>query len=199
MKKLVVLTGAGVSAESGIQTFRDSGGLWEGYNVYEVATPEAWRADREKVLEFYNMRRRAAVNVEPNRAHLELAELESHFDVHVITQNIDDLHERAGSSKILHLHGSLFESRSTLDPNLVYKIEGTELNVGDMCGSGTILIEAAMIANRIPANINRKHFAFENWKDYDEDLYFIIQDSLLKKIQSSHFKIMGFDKAPSAV
>ena len=139
MKKLVVLTGAGVSAESGIQTFRDSGGLWEGYSVYEVATPEAWRADREKVLEFYNMRRRAAVNVEPNRAHLELAELESHFDVHVITQNIDDLHERAGSSKILHLHGSLFESRSTLDPNLVYKIEGTELNVGDMCEKGSQL------------------------------------------------------------
>jgi len=122
MKKLVVLTGAGISAESGLATFRDSGGLWEGYRVEDVATPEAWRRNPELVLDFYNQRRKSGLNAKPNRGHQILAELQNDFDVTIITQNVDDLHERAGSKKIIHLHGSLFESRSTLDPSLVYKI-----------------------------------------------------------------------------
>jgi NAD-dependent deacetylase len=110
--KIVVLTGAGISAESGLRTFRDSDGLWEGYRVEEVATPRAWRADRQMVLDFYNQRRRDVAAAKPNRAHFILAELEADYDVHVITQNIDDLHERAGSTKVLHLHGEIFKMRS---------------------------------------------------------------------------------------
>ncbi len=137
--KLVVLTGAGISAESGLATFRDAGGLWEGYRVEDVATPEAWRRDRALVLQFYNERRKKALEVKPNRAHEILAELESQFDVTVITQNVDNLHERAGSSQVIHLHGSLFESRSTLDEHLVYPVKGWELNVGDLCERGSQL------------------------------------------------------------
>ena len=139
MKKLVVLSGAGISAESGIPTFRDSNGLWEGYDVMEVATPEGWRKNPALVLDFYNQRRKNALNVKPNRGHEILAELERHFDVTVITQNVDNLHERAGSSKVIHLHGSLFESRSCADENLVYPIKGWELNLGDVCEKGSQL------------------------------------------------------------
>ena len=139
MKKLIVLTGAGISAESGIATFRDAGGLWEGYKVEDVATPEAWRKDQALVLDFYNQRRKKALDVKPNRGHEILAELERHFEVTVITQNVDNLHERAGSSKVLHLHGSLFESRSTLNPKLIYPIKGSELNIGDTCERGSQL------------------------------------------------------------
>ena len=139
MKKLIVLTGAGISAESGIATFRDVGGLWEGYKVEDVATPEAWRKDPALVLDFYNQRRKKALEVTPNRGHEILAELEQHFDVTVITQNVDNLHERAGSSKVLHLHGSLFESRSTMNPKLIYPITGSELNIGDKCERGSQL------------------------------------------------------------
>lgn len=139
MKRLVVLTGAGISAESGIATFRDAGGLWEGFKVEDVATPEAWRKDPALVLDFYNQRRRKALDVKPNRGHEILAELEHHFEVTVITQNVDNLHERAGSSKVLHLHGSLFESRSTLNPKLIYPIKGSELNMGDTCERGSQL------------------------------------------------------------
>lgn len=121
-KKLVVLTGAGISAESGLRTFRDSDGLWEGYEVTEVATPRAWRKNPALVLEFYNMRRRDVLHAEPNAAHLGLAELEKDFDVHIITQNIDDLHERAGSTKILHLHGEILKMRSEKDETLIYPI-----------------------------------------------------------------------------
>lgn len=121
-KKLVVLTGAGISAESGLRTFRDSDGLWEGYQVTEVATPRAWRKDPALVLEFYNMRRRDVAKAEPNDAHLGLAELEKDFDVHIITQNIDDLHERAGSTRVLHLHGEIFKMRSEADESLIYPI-----------------------------------------------------------------------------
>ena len=121
-KKLVVLTGAGVSAESGLKTFRDSDGLWEGYDVTEVATPRAWRKDPGLVLEFYNMRRRDVLKAEPNEGHIGLAQLEKDFDVHIITQNIDDLHERAGSTRVLHLHGSIFRMRSEKDETLVYDI-----------------------------------------------------------------------------
>jgi NAD-dependent deacetylase len=139
MKKLVVLTGAGISAESGIATFRDAGGLWEGYKIEDVATPEAWHKNQALVLDFYNQRRRKAHEVNPNRGHEILVALEKHFDVTIITQNVDDLHERAGSSRVIHLHGSLFESRSTKNPALVYKIKGTELNIGDTCELGSQL------------------------------------------------------------
>lgn len=139
MERLVVLTGAGISAESGIATFRDSGGLWEGYDVTEVATPEAWIKNPELVLDFYNMRREVLHNSEPNEAHKILVELETHYDVQIITQNIDNLHERAGSKKVLHLHGELTKSQSSMDPDLVFPIDGNELNIGEMCPLGSQL------------------------------------------------------------
>ncbi len=139
MKKIVVLTGAGISAESGISTFRDSGGLWETHRIEDVATPQAWEKDPALVLEFYNQRRKKLLEAEPNAAHIALARLDDHFDVTVITQNVDDLHERGGSKKILHLHGELKKSRSTLDPDLVYDIQGWELNLGDTCEKGSQL------------------------------------------------------------
>jgi NAD-dependent deacetylase len=139
MKNLVVLTGSGISAESGLKTFRESGGLWEGYDVYEVATPEGWYKNPELVLEFYNQRRKQAFDSRPNEAHHILAELESYFNVTIITQNVDNLHERAGSSNIIHLHGELFKSRSTQDENLVYDMDGWELNIGDTCEKGSQL------------------------------------------------------------
>ena len=136
---LVVLTGAGISAESGISTFRDSGGLWEGYDVMEVASPEGWDADPKMVLEFYNQRRLAARKAEPNLAHKLLAQLEVFYNVVVITQNVDNLHEQGGSSHVIHLHGELGQSRSTARASLVYDIEGTELNWGDTCELGSQL------------------------------------------------------------
>jgi len=135
-EKIVVFSGAGMSAESGLKTFRDSDGLWEEYNVYEVATPEAWIADQEKVLHFYNLRRRQLLTAEPNAAHRALAELEAKADVRIITQNIDDLHERAGSISVLHLHGELRKARSSGNPNYVVSIDGSELVRGDVCPSG---------------------------------------------------------------
>jgi len=121
-KKLVVLTGAGISAESGLKTFRDSDGLWNGYNIEDVATPRAWRKDMKLVLEFYNMRRRDVAAANPNAAHIILAGLEEQFEVHIITQNIDDLHERAGSTNVLHLHGEIFKMRSERSEEFVYEI-----------------------------------------------------------------------------
>jgi NAD-dependent deacetylase len=139
MKKVVVLTGAGISAESGLRTFREMGGLWEEYDVYEVASPGGWEKDRDLVLRFYNERRKQLLETEPNRGHLALAEMEKDYEVRIITQNIDDLHERAGSTHILHLHGELRKSRSTRDPGLIYEIEGWELNEGDLCEKGSQL------------------------------------------------------------
>ncbi|MEO8474885.1 MAG: NAD-dependent deacylase [Chryseolinea sp.] len=139
MKKLVVLTGAGISAESGIPTFRDADGLWEGFDVMEVATPEGWRKNPALVLDFYNQRRKRALEVKPNRGHEILAELEAQFEVVVVTQNVDNLHERAGSSNVIHLHGSLFESRSSVDESLVFPIDGWALNPGDKCPKGSQL------------------------------------------------------------
>lgn len=141
MKKLVVLSGAGISAESGISTFRDSGGLWEQYKIEEVATPEAWEADHELVLEFYNLRRKNVLEVEPNQAHSELAKLEDQFDVQIITQNIDDLHERAGSSNVLHLHGEILFSKSsnpkTLHINEKYfPVKSGLIQKGELCNDG---------------------------------------------------------------
>lgn len=137
--KLVVLTGAGISAESGLKTFRDSDGLWEGYNVYDVATPEAWERNPDLVQEFYNERRRQVVAAQPNAAHRVLAELEQDFDVEIITQNIDDLHERAGSTKVTHLHGIITRSQSSLRPSLTYPIAGTEIKMGERCKLGSQL------------------------------------------------------------
>jgi len=136
LKKLVVLSGAGISAESGIPTFRDADGLWEGFDVMEVATPEGWKKNPSLVLDFYNQRRKKALEVKPNRGHEILAELEQYFDVTIVTQNVDNLHERAGSTHVIHLHGSLFESRSSGDDSLVYPIEGWELKSGDKCEKG---------------------------------------------------------------
>ena len=122
-KNLVVLTGAGISAESGLKTFRDSDGLWNGYNVEDVATPRAWRKDMQLVLNFYNERRKDVAKAQPNAAHIVIAEMEKDFNVHIITQNIDDLHERAGSTNVLHLHGEIFKMRSCEDENLVYSVK----------------------------------------------------------------------------
>lgn len=130
-KKLVILTGAGMSAESGIKTFRDGDGLWEGHDVMDVASPEGWQRNPELVLDFYNQRRKQLKEVKPNFGHKELAQLQIHFDVHIITQNVDDLHERAGSRKVLHLHGELLKVRSTKNPNFILEWEG-DLNLGDV-------------------------------------------------------------------
>lgn len=137
-KKLVVLTGAGISAESGLKTFRDSDGLWEGYEVTEVATPRAWKKDPQLVLDFYNMRRKNVADANPNAAHFGLAELEKDFDVTIITQNIDDLHERAGSTRVLHLHGEIFKMRSEHDEELIYDIRG-DMKLGDKAEDGAQL------------------------------------------------------------
>jgi NAD-dependent deacetylase len=136
MKKLVVLTGAGISAESGLKTFREMGGLWESYDVMEVASPDGWNSDMELVLRFYNDRREQLANAEPNAGHLGLVDLEKDFDVHIITQNVDNLHEQAGSSKVLHLHGILTKVRSTGDPKLIYDIGFKPVNKGDTCEKG---------------------------------------------------------------
>lgn len=137
--RIVVLTGAGISAESGIKTFRDSGGLWEEYDIMEVATYEAWQRNRDLVIEFYNQRRKQLHEVEPNAAHYALVKLEEKYDVQIVTQNVDDLHERAGSKNVMHLHGELKKVRSTVDEELVYELDGWELKVGDKCEKGSQL------------------------------------------------------------
>jgi NAD-dependent deacetylase len=137
--KLVVLTGAGMSAESGIRTFRDKDGWWKQYNPMELATPEAFARDPQLVLDFYNFRRKKVMEAEPNAGHFGLVDLEEEFDVEIITQNVDDLHERAGSSKVTHLHGEIRKSRSTTDPSLIYDIDGAEINLGDTCEKGSQL------------------------------------------------------------
>lgn len=139
MKKLVVFTGAGVSADSGIATFRDSDGLWANYRIEEVCTPEALARDRAKVVEFYNLRRRETLSKEPNAAHRAIAELEKYFDVEVVTQNVDNLHERAGSTRVTHLHGELTKLRSTANPDLIYPIEGWEQKLDARAEDGSYL------------------------------------------------------------
>ena len=139
MQKLVVLSGAGVSAESGLKTFRDSDGLWEEYDVMEVATPEAWNANPTLVLDFYNKRREQVLNAQPNSAHVDIAGLDKKYDVTVITQNIDDLHERSGSKNVLHLHGQITQSRSSVHENLIYELNGGQIKIGDLCESGAQL------------------------------------------------------------
>jgi len=136
LKRLVVLSGAGMSAESRLKTFREMGGLWENYEVTEVATPEAWERNPALVLQFYNERRKALLEAEPNEGHTGLAKLENDFEIRIVTQNVDNLHERAGSSYVLHLHGELMKARSTRFPDLIYELDGWELNLGDLCEKG---------------------------------------------------------------
>jgi len=138
-KNLVVLSGAGISAESGLKTFRDADGLWEGYNIMDVATPEAWAKNPALVQQFYNERRKQVLEANPNEAHRTLAMLESRFHVNIITQNVDDLHERAGSSEVLHLHGVITRSQSSANPNLTYPVEGAEIRMGENCELGSQL------------------------------------------------------------
>jgi NAD-dependent deacetylase len=138
-KKLVILSGSGISQESGLKTFRDMGGLWEQYDVTQVASPEAWKRDPELVLRFYNERRKQLWEAKPNAGHRGIAELEEWFNVDVITQNVDDLHEQAGSSRVIHLHGELRKARSTVDPRLIYTLKNWELKLGDKCEKGSQL------------------------------------------------------------
>ena len=139
MKKIVTLTGAGISAESGLKTFRDSDGLWEGYNIEDVATPQAWRRNPKLVQDFYNMRRKSVLEAKPNAAHYALARLEEKYEVIIITQNIDDLHERGGSTHVLHLHGIITRSQSSIKPELTYAIDGWELGMEEVCELGSPL------------------------------------------------------------
>jgi len=155
MKKIVVFTGSGISAESGLKTFRDSDGLWENYRIEDVATPLAWHRDRSMVLEFYNQRRKQVLDAMPNAAHLALASLEQKFDVQIITQNIDDLHERAGSSKVLHLHGEIRKARSSVDPSLIYDVAGWELKEGDKCERGSQLRPHIVWFGELVPELNR--------------------------------------------
>ena len=136
MKKLVVLTGSGISSESGLKTFREMGGLWEEYDVHEVASPQGWATNMDLVLRFYNERRKQLLNASPNKGHIGLSELEEYFEVEIITQNVDNLHEKAGSTNVMHLHGELMKVRSTQDPSLVYELDGWELKRGDTCEKG---------------------------------------------------------------
>lgn len=135
----MVLSGAGISQESGLKTFRDMGGLWEQYDISEVATPEAWQRNCDLVNQFYNERRKQLLETKPNAGHYGIAELEKWFDVDVITQNVDNLHEQAGSSKVLHLHGELMKVRSTIDSHLIYTLDHWELKIGDKCEKGSQL------------------------------------------------------------
>ena len=172
-QKLVILTGAGISAESGLRTFRDTDGLWEGYNIEDVATPRGWRKDPQLVLDFYNLRRKDVLAAKPNAAHIGLAELQEHFDVHIITQNIDDLHERAGSKKVLHLHGEIIKMRGEKDLNKLYKIK-KDIKLGDKAEDGTqfrphvVWFEEAvpMIEEAVPIM-------------YDADIFVLVGTSLV--------------------
>ncbi|HTF80343.1 MAG TPA: NAD-dependent deacylase [Cytophagales bacterium] len=174
MRKLVVLSGAGISQESGISTFRDSNGLWENHKIEDVASPAGWERDKELVLNFYNQRRKQLLNCKPNRAHTILTELEKKFDVHIITQNVDDLHERAGSSKVLHLHGELMKSRSTVDPRLVYTMKNWEIKLGDKCEKGSQLRPHIVWFGEMVPNISKA-----NDLAAKADIFLIIGTSLL--------------------
>jgi len=172
--RLVVFTGAGISAESGIKTFRDSGGLWEEYDINEVATPQAWEKNRILVLDFYNKRRKQVLEAKPNDAHFALVELEKKYDVHIITQNIDDLHERAGSKKVLHLHGEITKSRSTLDPSLIYKIKGAEIKLGDKCEKGSQLRPHIVWFGEMVPQMDNAYVIAEN-----ADIFMVVGTSML--------------------
>lgn len=174
MKKLVVLTGSGISSESGLKTFRDSGGLWENYDVMEVASYAGWVKNMELVLRFYNERRAQLKDAEPNMGHTILVELEQYFDVQIITQNVDNLHEKAGSRNVLHLHGILTQARSTNDPDLVYDIGYKPINVGDTCEKGHQLRpDIVWFGEAVPAI--EKAAAFTN----EADVFVVIGTSMV--------------------
>jgi NAD-dependent deacetylase len=173
MRKLVVFTGAGISAESGIKTFRDSDGLWEEYNIMDVATPEAWTKSPELVLEFYNKRKAQVKGAMPNLAHNLVAELEDNFEVRVITQNIDDLHERAGSTDVLHLHGIVTQARSSVDENLIYDVGFNAINLGDKCELGFQLRPHIVWFGEDVPNMNKAYELVS-----DADILIIIGTSL---------------------
>ncbi len=174
MKKIVVLTGAGISAESGIQTFRDGDGLWENHRIEDVATYDAWLRNPDLVLDFYNQRRKKLIEVVPNAAHHALVELEAEYDVHIITQNVDNLHERAGSKKILHLHGELTKARSTANANLIYTIKGWELKKGDLCELGSQLRpHIVWFGEPVPAIVDATSITRE------ADIFIVIGTSML--------------------
>ncbi len=215
-KKLVVLTGAGMSAESGISTFRDSDGLWENHPVEEVATPEGFAINPELVLRFYNERRRQLVQVKPNAGHVGLVDLEKDFDVHIITQNVDDLHQRAGSKQVLHLHGELMKARSTYDESLIYEMseENIDINLGDKCDKGyqlrphivwfgegvPMITEAAKIAEQadvfviIGTSMNVYPAAgLINYVSYDVPIYLIDP----KDVHTGHARVKHIKKGAS--
>jgi NAD-dependent deacetylase len=173
-KKLVILTGAGISAESGISTFRDSNGLWENHKVEDVASPDGWKANPELVIEFYNQRRRQLATVEPNDGHKLLVKLEGKYDVYVITQNVDDLHERAGSSKILHLHGMLTSSKSSGNDKTVKDIGYDDIKIGDLCEEGfQMRPNIVWFGETVPYINTAEGLA------YDADIFVIIGTSLV--------------------
>lgn len=215
-KKLVVLTGAGMSAESGISTFRDSDGLWENHPVEEVATPEGFAINPELVLRFYNERRRELVTVQPNAGHLGLVDLEKDFDVEIITQNVDDLHQRAGSNQVLHLHGELMKARSTRDESLIYEMSAVkvDINIGDKCEKGhqlrphivwfgesvPMITEAAKIAEQadvfviIGTSMNVYPAAgLINYVPYDAPIYLIDP----KDVHTGHARVKHIKKGAS--
>jgi len=176
MKKLIVLSGAGMSAESGIKTFRDSDGLWEEYKVTDVATPDGWRRDPALVLDFYNQRRRQLLNSKPNAGHYALAELEKYFEVQIITQNIDNLHERAGSTKVVHLHGELMKVRSTGPGEEVFDVDPKhpDVNLGDKCPKGYQLRpHIVWFGEAVPEIQRAEHMT------YEADIFLIIGTSLV--------------------
>jgi NAD-dependent deacetylase len=173
LKKIVVFTGAGISAESGIKTFRDSGGLWEEHDINDVATPQAWAKNPALVLDFYNSRRKQVISAEPNAAHYALAALEKKFEVIIITQNIDNLHERAGSKNVLHLHGEIMKSRSTLDPALIYDIKGSDLKLGDKCRKGSQLRPHIVWFGEVVPEMERAYLLAEQ-----SDIFIVVGTSL---------------------
>ena len=187
-KKVVVLTGAGISAESGIKTFRDSGGLWENHDIMEVASPQGWAKDPALVLDFYNKRREQLQTVKPNNGHLALVELEKKFDVHIITQNVDDLHERAGSTKILHLHGELLKMRSCKYEHLVYDCTG-DIKLGDECERGTQLRpHIVWFGEEVPMMTKAMNIAKE------ADIFIVVGTSLIVYPAASLIDFVGYDK-----
>lgn len=188
MKKIAVLTGAGISAESGISTFRDSGGLWENYDIQKVASPEGWHENPELVLDFYNQRRRKLSEVLPNSAHIYLKELEKNYEVTIITQNVDDLHERAGSSNVIHLHGELLKSRSENDDSLIYDCPG-DINLGDRAEDGAQLRPHIVWFGEMVPMLDKAVKVVE-----DCDIMLVIGTSLMVYPAASLIHYQSFDK-----
>lgn len=188
MKKIAVLTGAGISAESGISTFRDSDGLWENLDIQKVASPEGWLEDPELVLDFYNQRRRKLSEVQPNSAHIYLKELEKDYEVTVITQNVDDLHERAGSSNVIHLHGELLKSRSENDDSLIYDCPG-DINLGDRAEDGAQLRPHIVWFGEMVPMLDKAVEVVE-----DCDIMLVIGTSLMVYPAASLIHYQSFDK-----